>query len=284
MRDIAAAGTHTLILAIGRDMAAAVQSASTQYPGQNFALIGANVAGDNVASVSFELGHGSFLAGILAAFLASQDSYSGIVGILGAVEGDATIDELIEGFLEGVEVANATYGLGVTLLEPEYIGSFNNSALAESMIYSQFVVDNASVVFTPVRASMPGIRAGLETVNQSRYYQWNPIGRNPLIIAAETNLDWYGNPSPEVAIGPSWIVTSIVPRLDLAIYNIVNKTLWDEYDTVVGHETYGLSGGLVNVTNFRFSSTYVYTMTDFSAAFNHYHDWILTNGTYPTYP
>jgi basic membrane protein A len=285
MKSIAAAGTHLLILAIGIDMGDAVLSAAGEYPQQKFGLIGANLPGDNIASASFVADQGSFLAGVLAAFMAAEDEYSGIIGVLGAVETDPTISELVDGFVAGVRAANASYNLGVQLLANEYLGSYNNTALAESRIYSKYVADNASVMFTPVRASMPGIRAGLETVNQSTYFSWNPIGRLPLVIAAETNLDWYGNPQPEVAIGPSWITTSVVPRSDLAIYDIVNATLWDEYDRVGGVQAvYNLANSGVNITGFRFSSTYVVPISGFADAFQFYQNWIIANGTYPIVP
>jgi hypothetical protein len=56
------------------------------------------------------------------------------------------------------------------------------------------------------------------------------------VITAEGDQRYMGNPNIEIATGPSWVVTSIVPRSDLSIVRILNATLWDNF---VGGANYG---------------------------------------------
>jgi basic membrane protein A len=229
MEAIAAAGLHDLIVAIGDGLAGSVTDAAGNYPAQKFALIGAEptLALDNVASATFDQHEAAFLAGSIAAFLATGNvNRSGIVGVLASVEGEATVDRLIAGFIHGLEHANTTYNLNVTMLPVDYVGSYNDTTTADTLTYNMFspFQGNASVIFAPVRASILGVRSAMVRVN-STYFS-DIMGREPFVIAAEGNQDYLGNPDINIATGPSWIVTSVVPRSDLAVSRVINATLW----------------------------------------------------------
>jgi basic membrane lipoprotein Med (substrate-binding protein (PBP1-ABC) superfamily) len=64
----------------------------------------------------------------------------------------------------------------------------------------------------------------------------NISNHEPFVIAAEGNQNYMGNPNIEIATGPSWVVTSVVQYSDLAIYRIINATLWGEF---TGNSDYG---------------------------------------------
>jgi basic membrane protein A len=224
MEEIALAGQHDLIVAIGDGLAGSVTEAAGNYPNQKFALIGAEptLALDNVASATFDQHEAAFLAGSIAAFLATGHvNRTGIVGVLGSVEGDATVEGLIAGFIDGLEHANTTYNLNAD--------SYNDSSTADTMIYNMFspLQGDATVVFAPVRASILGVRSAIERLNSTYFSEIG--GREPFVIAAEGNQDYLGNPDIDIATGPSWIVTSVVPRSDLAITHVINATLWFDF-------------------------------------------------------
>jgi basic membrane protein A len=277
-------GYYSIIVAVGLGMTSAVESAAASYPNQKFALIGGSVPGaDNVVSATFATEQAAFLAGVLAAFLATAPDYSGIVGVLGAFENDPTLEPIINGFNQGVERANTDYGLNATLLEPRYIGSFNNSVTATTEVVNFFDPSNrnCSVLFAPVRGSMPGVRAGLEVANRSWYFDGYG-DRIPLAIGAEFNLDYYGNPRIDVEFGPSWIATSVFPRSDLAITTILNRTLWDDFPGGELFE-YDLANNGVNITSFRFSSTYINAVPNSQDALQQYRTMII-NGSISVIP
>ncbi len=258
MENIAAAGQHDLIVAIGNRLSGPVTDAAGTYPNQKFALIGGvpSLALNNVASATFAQQDAAFLAGSIAAFVATGHvNRSGIIGVLGSVEADTTVEALIAGFIHGVEHANATYNLNVTLLPTDYVDSYNDSATAELMTYSMFspLQGDATVVFAPVRASITGVRTAMDRANTT--YFSDITGREPFVIAAEGNQDYLGNPNINIATGPSWIVASVVPRSDLAVARVINATLWFEFPGGVT-DPYNLANmgvDLSDLTEFRSS-------------------------------
>jgi basic membrane protein A len=257
MEGIAQGGQHDLIVAIGDGLIDAVTSAAGSYPGQKFVLIGGvpTLALDNVASATFDQHEAAFLAGSIAAFLATGHvNRSGIVGILGSVEGDATVEGLIAGFIHGLEYANTTYSLDVEMLPVDYVGSYNDSFNAQLLCSSMFnpLFGNATVIFAPVRASILGVRTAMENANSSHFH--DIVGREPFVIAAEGNQDYLGNPNIEIAAGPSWIVTSVIPRSDLAISRIINATLWFDFPGGVT-APYNLANLGVGLTEMEFRSS-----------------------------
>jgi basic membrane lipoprotein Med (substrate-binding protein (PBP1-ABC) superfamily) len=237
MENIARGGRHDLIIVIGTDpdLHARVQTVATEFVGQKFALIGGEVALDNVASATFALDEAAFLGGALAAYASVEtEERNGIVGIIGSVETDPTVQSLIDGFLQGLQYANASQDINGTirLLPTEYVGSYNDTSTAESIARDMFDPDdgNATVIFAPVRASIMGIRAAMEWANLTYHIEFgNDTTREPFVIGAEAIQDYLGNPSILIASGPSWVIGSVVPRSGLAVYRILNATLWDDF-------------------------------------------------------
>ncbi len=229
---------HDLILVIGTQvgLATAVNVVAAANQHQRFGFVGGYVSQPNVASATFSNKQGGFLAGALAAYLAVGDmSRSGIVGIIGSVSDDPTVAELIDGFLQGIDFANQTLG-NVSLLATQYVGSYNDSLTAEVLARNMWnpLLGNASVIFAPVRASIVGIRTAMEYANETWF--WDIPNREPFVIGAEGDQRYMGNPDIDIASGPSWVVTSVVPRSDLAVVRIINATLWDEF---LGNLNYG---------------------------------------------
>lgn len=255
MRSLASSGQYDLIVVIGQKLESALNSTAATYPHQKFAMIDGYVDLPNVASGSFASEQAAFLTGVLAAFLSTQANYTGLVGILASMSDDPAVTSLINGFVEGLIAANTTYVLNVTLLPTQYVGSYDNSSAAGNKTFHMFTADGVSVLFAPVRASIVGVRNGMLLANETKLYFKH---RMPLVIAAEGNLDYYGCASILVPIAPSWIVTSIVPHTERAIFTIVNATLWNAFPAPPYNRfQYDLANGGANVTAFSYSSTYI---------------------------
>jgi len=186
LEGYAATGRYELIVVLGDELTATVETVAEAFPTQRFALVGGQADVDNIVSATFAIEEAAFLGGLLAAFLAANDEDRQNIGIIQAVSGDPDIDAMVDGFLMGVEAANSTHNLNVSLVDIWTINSYNNSALARTYVSSAFTVHHVSILFTPVRASMPGVRLGMEDANQSLLYWQN---RMPLVIAAEMNLE-----------------------------------------------------------------------------------------------
>ena len=120
IEQLSAAHKYDLIVVIGQDLASELASVASSYPNQKYALIGGEVVGaNNVFSATFEVQEGAFLAGVLAALTSVGDENrtgTGVVGIIGSVEGDPTLSALIAGFRQGLDYANDTLNVTTTLL------------------------------------------------------------------------------------------------------------------------------------------------------------------------
>jgi basic membrane lipoprotein Med (substrate-binding protein (PBP1-ABC) superfamily) len=255
--QLASSGIYELIIAIGGDLAEEIQTVASNHLAQKFALIGGNAPASNVICAVFHEYEAAFLAGALAAYVSVGNPIrSGIVGIIGSVATNPTVQQLIAGFKQGVEYANTTKNLNVTLLPERYIDSYNDSTEAATIAYSMFNPynpnGNATVIFAPVRASIIGIREAMVQANAS-WFEDTP-GRKPFVIAAESDQDFMGLPDINTRSGYSWVLTSVVPRSDLAVYRIINATMWDDFATLQADTplVYNLANGGVNLTNFEF--------------------------------
>ncbi len=269
----ATTGRYELIIVLGGGLVSTLEDVADDFPNQRFALVGGQSDADNIVSATFAIEEAAFLGGVLAAFLAAEDEDRKNIGIVQAFDDDPHIDAMVDGFLMGVDVANSTFDLNVSLIGTWTIHSSNDSVTANILVTSAFLAYDASILFTPVRASMRGVRLGMEAANNTLFYE----DRMPLVIAADMNLDYLGLPNPEIAFGRSWIATSILSRSDFVIYDFINMTLWDEfaggthfhYGLDTSH--YGLETAYVNVTDFEFSNTYIMgewvnTTKDYQAA------------------
>ncbi len=254
LKSLAATGIYELIVVLGQRMVEELAAAAQQYTQQQFAIIGGQVDLDNVASATFAVEEGAYLAGIFAALQVSEPLYNGRIGILASLESDNSVQDMISGFIMGVQEANQTFGLEVTIRDPIFLGGYNRTELAKQYTETLFLgSEGVSLIFAPVRAAIVGVRQGLLTANATFAGE-----RRPMVIAAEGNQDYYGNPDPEVLSSGEWgsmIPTSVVPRTDLAVYQILNATLWNDFQ---GGEVleYNVANGGVNLTDFVYA-TYV---------------------------
>lgn len=234
MESNSTSGEYDLIVVIGGELADELQTVAANHVNQRFAFIGGEVVAANVFSATFVQQEGAYLAGALAALSCVGDENrtgSSVAGIVASVETDPVVIALIAGFKQGFEYAATEFDLNVTLLPEEYVGSYNNSAVAESIATDMFdpADGNATVIFAPVRASLAGIREAMLFANMTYHANFVNTTRAPLVIAAEGDQDYYGLPNINTRSGNSWIITSVVPRSDLAVYDVVNATLWGQF-------------------------------------------------------
>ncbi|TFG34891.1 BMP family ABC transporter substrate-binding protein [Candidatus Thorarchaeota archaeon] len=252
LEQLSASRIYELIVVIGGELSNELQTVAATYSYQKYAFIGGSVVANNIFSVTFAQHEAAFLAGVLAGVVsASNTNRSGTVGIIGSVSTDPTVIKLIAGFKQGFDYANNSLNYSITLLPAVYVGSYNDSDTAEELAKDMFDPegDNADIIFAPVRASILGIRNAMVYANETWFC--NITNREPFIIAAEGNQDYIGLPDIETRAGTSWVLTSVVPRSDLAVYRVINATLWGEFDKLQG-ET--LQYQMKNTTSFPMSS------------------------------
>ena len=184
-----------LIVAVGFAQGEALKKVALANPKSNFVIIDFEVRQANVKAVLFEEHEGSFLAGALAA----MHSKSNTVGFLGGMD-----IPLIRRF----EMA---YFAGAKHINPKlktvsnFVGvtgeAWNNPAKAKELTLAQ-ISKNVDVVFGAAGASTMGM----------------------LDAAAEKKKLAIGVDSNQNGLKPGTVLTSMMKRVDVAVYNAMKES------------------------------------------------------------
>lgn len=183
-----------LIIGVGFAMTDGVKKVSAQFPNLKFALVDAEVKQPNVRSLLFEEHEGSFLVG----YIAGLTSKSGKVGFIGGMD-VPLIRRFQLGFDAGVKKANPK----ATVMS-NYIGvtgeAWNNPAKAKELALSQ-INQGVDIVFGAAGASNYGVFDAVEE-------------KNKLAIGVDSNQNW---------VKPGKILTSMLKRVDVAVFNVIKE-------------------------------------------------------------
>lgn len=206
---------YDLVIGIGFAQGDAVKKVASQFPKIKFAVVDAEVNLPNVASLLFEEHEGSYLVGALAAMKTKSQT----LGFIGGMD-IPLIRRFEMGFKAGAEKINPKIKMisnfvGVT---PD---SWNNPPKAKELALSQ-ISQKADVIFVAAGASNSGVFDAIEE-------------RNILAIGVDSNQN---------GIKPGKILTSMLKRVDTAVFDIIAKTLDSKF--VAGTLRFGLSTGGVD--------------------------------------
>lgn len=195
IRSIAETGA-SMIIAVGFENVAPVIHLAEHYPSTRFVVIDGIVPPSfhNVQSLIFKDHEGAFLIGMLAA----ETSKTGIIGFVGGMD-----VPLIRNFAYGYE-QGAQYDRKDIKTLRAMIGdtreAWNNPARAAELAHAQFA-QGADVVFAAAGGSSIGV---LEAAHASGKYA----------IGIDTNQN---------GLYPGTVLTSLVKRVDLAIFNTLRS-------------------------------------------------------------
>lgn len=199
-----------IILAIGVTQRAAVQKVAPQFPHKHFALVDAEVGAPNVRSLLFEEHQGSYIVGAAAA-LASK---SGRIGFIGGMD-----IPLIRRFQLGYEAGAKKINPAIKVTS-NYIGitgdAWNNPAKAKELAVTQYD-KGADVIFGVAGASNGGLFDAVEE-------------KGKLAIGVDSNQNW---------IKPGRVLTSMLKRVDLAVYSTIQEATAGKFSP--GIHRFGLS-------------------------------------------
>jgi len=192
-----------LIIGVGFAQAPIMEQVAKDYPNIRFAIIDGFSELPNVASLIFKEHEGSYLVGILAA----KASRTGTIGFLGGMD-IGLIHRFAKGYEEGAKSVNpnirviANY-VGVT------DGAWNNPGKGKELSLAQ-ISKGADVIFTA--AGNSGLGA-FDAVEQ----QGKQNGRaTHFVIGVDSNQNM---------VKPGFVLTSMVKRVDNAVYDIVNDVV-----------------------------------------------------------
>jgi basic membrane protein A len=215
MRAFAERG-YDLIIGVGFAQAPIMESVAKDYPNIRFAIVDGVSELPNVASLIFKEHEGSYLVGLLAA----RTSKTGTIGFLGGMD-IGLIHRFEKGYEEGARSVNPNIRViqnyvGVT------DGAWNNPGKGKELSLAQ-IGKGADVIFTAAGNSGLGAFDAVEQAGKEN-------GRaTHFVIGVDSNQNM---------VKPGFVLTSMVKRVDNAVYDIVGDVVNHRF--VSGLHVFGL--------------------------------------------
>ena len=212
-----------LIIGVGFAQAPIMQMVARDYPGVSFAIIDGVIFEDdgttpkkNVASLVFKEHEGSYLVGVIAA----RTSRTGTLGFVGGMD-----IPLIRRFARGYEEGARSINPDIRVIE-NYVGvtdgAWNNPGKGKELSMAQ-IGKGADVIFAAAGNSGLGVfdaveQAGTENGRARRF-----------VIGVDSNQN---------GVKPGFVLTSMIKRVDTAVYDIVKDTVEGKF--AGGFHVFGL--------------------------------------------
>ena len=215
MRAFAERG-YDLIIGVGFSQAPIIEQVAKEYPNMHFAIVDGVSELPNVASLVFKEHEGSYLVGILAA----KTTTTGTIGFIGGMD-----IPLIHRFEVGYEEGARAVKPSIRVVQ-NYVGvtdsAWNNPGKGKELALAQ-IAKGADVIFTAAGNSGLGV---FDAVEQ----QGKKDGRaTHFVIGVDSNQNM---------VKPGFVLTSMVKRVDNAVYSIVQDVVNGKFQA--GFHVYGL--------------------------------------------
>jgi len=213
-----------LIIGVGFAQGPIMQKVANDYPDIKFAIVdGVIFEADgktpkkNVASLVFREHEGSYLVGMIAA----AKSKTGVIGFVGGMD-IPLIHRFETGYEEGARAVNPN----ITVVD-NYVGvtdaAWNNPGKGKELALSQ-IDKGADVIFTAAGNS------GLGAFDAVEQFGKNAQGEaNKFVIGVDSNQNM---------VKPGFVLTSMVKRVDNAVYDVVKEVLSGKF--AGGFHVFGL--------------------------------------------
>ena len=203
---------YDLIIGIGFAQTPIIEAVAKDYPNVNFAIVDGVSSLPNVASLIFKEHEGSYLVGMIAA----RKSKTGVLGFVGGMD-----IPLIHKFATGYEEGAKSVDPDVRVIQ-NYVGvteaAWNNPGKGKELAVAQ-IGKGADVIFAAAGNSGLGV---FDAVEQYKKF----------VIGVDSNQNW---------VKPGYVLTSMVKRVDNAVYRIIGDRVAGRFKG--GIHVYGLPDG-----------------------------------------
>ena len=231
LRQLAREGFNPVI-AVGYAYADAVKIVAPEFPGTKFAIIDEQVDGlPNVTPLVFAEEQGSFLAGVVAA----HKSKNCHVGFVGGVQ-TPLIQKFEAGFRAGATAAAPNIKIEEKYLTPAGDFSGFQDPNKGSEVATGQLESGADVIYHAAGASGKGVFGAVK-------------GAGAQAIGVDS--DQYNQPT--VAEYKDVIISSMLKRIDMAVYDYIAavarndlSTVPKKFDVAIDGVTYSTSGGKID--------------------------------------
>jgi basic membrane protein A len=225
MRSFAERG-YDLIIGVGFTQTPIMESVAKDYPDIRFAIIDGSSTLPNVASLVFKEHEGSYLVGVLAA----KTTRTGAIGFLGGMD-----IPLIHRFLKGYEEGAKSVDPDIRVV-PNYVGvtdaAWNNPGKGKELALAQ-IAKGVDVIFAAAGNSGLGVFDAAEERGR------DASGRaTHFAIGVDSNQNM---------LKPGYVLTSMVKRVDNAVYQIIEDVVAGRFRSgphVFGLESEGVTYAL----------------------------------------
>jgi basic membrane protein A len=194
MRRMAERGANPIV-GVGFSQASAIEKVAKDFPKLGFAIIDSVVNVPNVQSIVFKEHEGSFLVGMMAAMA----SKTGKVGFVGGMD-IPLIRKFQCGYEQGAKYANPKIELSAAMTGTTS-SAWNDPTRGAELAKAQFA-RGVDVVFAAAGGTGVGV-----------YQAAKDAGK--LAIGVDSNQNH---------LQPGTMLTSMVKRVDVAVYNLMKKT------------------------------------------------------------
>jgi basic membrane protein A and related proteins len=212
-----------LIVGVGFAQGPIMAKVADDYPNIKFAIIDGVIfekdgktPKKNVASLVFREHEGSYLVGMIAA----SKSKSGVLGFIGGMD-IPLIHKFETGYAEGAKSINPN----IKVVD-NYVGvtdsAWNNPGKGKELALSQ-IGQGADVIFTAAGNS------GLGAFDAVEQYGKTNGEANKFVIGVDSNQN---------GVKPGFVLTSMVKRVDNAVYDVVKEVLSGKFEG--GFHVFGL--------------------------------------------
>ncbi len=209
------------VFAVGYKLHDALEAAAKKFPETKFVLIDAPAPElPNCASLSFKEEQGSFLAGYLAASVSKTKT----LGFVGG-EDIALIAKFLSGYTAGAKTADPNVKVLAT-----YTGNWEDLNAGKNQADQQFA-SGADIIYQAAG------KGGLGVINAAK-----EKGAGYYAIGVDSNQD---------DIAPGRVLTSMVKRLDNAVYDAIKQTQAGQFQP--GAHTFDLKAEGVGLTDFKYT-------------------------------
>src|SRR6266849_5100542 len=215
MRAFAERG-YDLIIGVGFAQAPIMELVAKDYPRLQFAIIDGVSELPNVASLVFKDHEGSYLVGVLAA----KTTKTNVLGFVGGMD-----IPLIHRFEKGYEEGAKSVNPNIQIVQ-NYVGvtdaAWNNPGKGKELSLAQ-IGKGADVIFTAAGNSGLGAFDAVEQAGKQN-------GRaTHFVIGVDSNQNM---------VKPGFVLTSMVKRVDNAVYSIVEDVVNGKFQA--GFHEFGL--------------------------------------------
>lgn len=218
-----------IIIGVGYKLEEEIKNQARENPDMTYVLIDATDLSEvekNLHLIAFSVEEASFLAG----YLASKTSNTGKIGFLGGIQSD-----IVDAFEYGYE-AGALYANPNTVIIKQYAETFFDPSKGRSI--ADFMIQ--SDVDIVAHAAGPTGNGMIELIRELQLKREKEGNANHL-WAIGVDLDQY-------SLGPEVILTSIVKRVDKAVYGVL-KDFKSERLGKGRSYLYGLQGDFVGLSD-----------------------------------